>query len=270
VVKKLLSSLVRRKRVGVNAIGLSFSTYERLKRKYHPKKMTDVSKALLDTRLVKDEVEIGRIREAARITKTAMREIQKYFETGITELELAARFDFIQMTLGASGTSFDTVVSFGKNSALPHHSPDMTKLKNGDIILIDAGAKYENYCSDITRTFLFGKKGGQQAEMVDIVKEAQKRAIDAIMPGKEGREIHELAAKYLDEVKGGKYKGKFIHALGHSVGLETHDGPGLSSEKNILAPGMVVTVEPGVYVTGFGGVRFEDDVLITKEGCEIL
>jgi Xaa-Pro dipeptidase len=174
------------------------------------------------------------------------------------------------MSLGASGTSFDTIVSFGKNAALPHHSPDKTRLRKGELILIDAGAKDSNYCSDITRTFAFGKIGEGQKEMIDVVKEAQRMAIGAIRQGRDGREIHSLAENYLNETRGGKYKGRFIHALGHSVGLEVHDGPGFSKQKNILKPGMVITVEPGVYVPGFGGVRFEDDVLITEKGSEVL
>ena len=271
-VRRRLKKLIGGKRIGINAHMLPVAAYKRLSYRYKPKKMIDVSEALLKTRLVKDEGEIGEIRKAAKVTKTAMRMIRKHFKAGVTELELAARFDFIQMSLGASRPSFDTIVCFGKNAAQPHHSPDGTRLRKGDFILIDAGAKVNNYCSDITRTFVFGgKANARQKEMLKLVADAQKAAIDAIRPGKDGRKIHAIAADMINGSYGGRYKGRFIHALGHSVGLEVHDGPGfIPGEKNILAPGMVITAEPGVYLPGFGGVRFEDDVLVTKKGHELL
>ncbi len=270
--RKKLKKLITGKRLGINAGMLPVASYKRIMQRYKPKKMVDVSAALLKTRLTKDGSEIGAIRKAAKVTKTAMRNIQAYFKEGVTELELAARFDFMQMSLGASGPSFDTIVCFGKNASQPHHSPDGTRLRKGDFILIDAGAKVENYCSDITRTFVFGGRASEkQKEMIDVVAGAQKAAIAAVRPGIDGREIHKIAADFINKAHGGRYNGTFIHALGHSVGLEVHDGPGFSpGEKNILAPGMVITAEPGVYIPGFGGVRFEDDVLITRNGHKVL
>jgi Xaa-Pro dipeptidase len=155
---------------------------------------------------------------------------------------------------------------------MPHHFPDGTsRLRRGDFILIDAGAKIENYCSDITRTFVFGGAGTkQQREMIGIVMEAQREAIARIRSGRNGKQIHLMAEKYINSAQHGKYKGRFMHGLGHSLGLEDHDGPGLSKQSNKLREGMVVTVEPGIYINGFGGVRIEDDVLVTQHGCEIL
>lgn len=269
--KRWLAKLIRGKRVGVNGSLMPVGVYSRLKKRYRPKRMVDVSGALTETRLIKDSEEIERIRKAVAITKKAMARIGKYFKTGITELQLAAQFDFIQMSLGASGPSFDTIVCFGRNAAQPHHSPDSTRLRKGDFVLIDAGAKVGNYCSDITRTYVFGRRPtAKEEEMLEIVRRAQREAISAIKPGKKGSEIHGIAAKVIDAAAGGRYRGSFIHSLGHSVGLEVHDGPGFSTQSNIIRPGMVITAEPGIYVPGFGGVRIEDDILITKDGYKIL
>jgi Xaa-Pro dipeptidase len=138
-------------------------------------------------------------------------------------------------------------------------------------VLIDAGAKVENYCSDITRTFIFGSAGNEkQKEMLETVRKAQKEAISAIRPSKNGKEIHAIAENIINNAYSGKFKGRFIHSLGHSLGLEVHDGPGFSRQSNKLKPGMVITAEPGIYITGFGGVRIEDDIVITQSGCKIL
>jgi Xaa-Pro dipeptidase len=269
--KRWLLKLVKGKKIGINGSFLPANTFKRLKSKYKPKKLIDVSKSLLKARLIKGEDEILKIRKAVRITKTAMQRIQKYFKTGITELQLAAQFDFIQMSLGASGPSFDTIVCFGKNAALPHHSPGNTRLKKGDFVLIDAGAKIANYCSDITRTFIFAGSGNaRQKEMLETVRKAQREAILAIEPSKDGKTIHTLAESVINSAYGGKFKGRFIHSLGHSLGLEVHDGPGFSRQSLKLRLGMVLTVEPGIYIPGFGGVRLEDDILITQNGCKIL
>ncbi len=268
--KMLVSRLIRGKRVGANLSFLPFTYLKSIKEEFGARGVVDISNAMLGARLIKDESEIGKIRKAVKVTKRAMIEIQKYFKEGITELELAARFDFIQMSLGASGPSFKTIVCFGKNAAFPHHSPDNTRLKRGQFVLIDAGAVVDGYCSDITRTFMFKGASERQKEMFEVVKEAQLRAIAEMAPDKDGNQIYKNAKDFIDNAKGGKYMGRFIHSLGHSLGIEVHDGARLGGERTILASGMVMTVEPGIYVNGFGGVRIEDDVLITRRGIEIL
>ncbi|MDE1846405.1 MAG: aminopeptidase P family protein [Candidatus Micrarchaeota archaeon] len=270
--KKLLKRLINGKRVGINGSFLTVESYQAIKKKYTAKKMVDVSEAFAKARLIKDSQEIEEIKGAIRITKWAMLQIQQDFKEGITERQLAAKFDYISSSLGAQKPSFDTIVCFGKNAALPHHMPDETKLKAGDFILIDAGSKVNNYCSDLTRTFLFTKeKNKEMEEVYNTVKEARIRAIHAIKVGATGEEIHKVANDYIESANGGIYKGKFIHALGHSLGIEVHDGvgfwPGASQR---LEAGMVITVEPGIYIEGFGGVRIEDDILITKDGAIIL
>ncbi len=271
-VERFLSGIKGRV-VGINGSRLSYRMY-RVLVKYKPRRIVDVSDELLSARLVKDGTEINRIGEAASITKEAMARISKSFRIGITELELASRFDSISSALGSEGPSFKTIVCFGKNAAYPHHFPDSTRLRDGEFVLIDAGAKVGNYSSDITRTFVFGNAGnryGRMKEMYDTVKEAHDMAIRSIRPGMEGKEIHKIAQDHIDGAYGGKYKGRFIHSLGHSLGIEVHDGPGFSqTAEGKIGQGMVITVEPGIYVDGFGGVRIEDDVLVTKNGAKIL
>ncbi|MGI0141421.1 MAG: M24 family metallopeptidase [Candidatus Micrarchaeales archaeon] len=270
--RKLLQKMLNGKNVGINSSFMTVDFYERIKKRYKPKKMTDMSDALGNARMIKDEYELEAIKKAVRITKWAMLQIQKEFVVGITEKQLAAKFDYISSSLGSEKPSFNTIVCFGKNSAQPHHVPDDTKLKDAEFILIDAGAKVDNYCSDLTRTFIFGKSSTEKEKiMYETVKEAKIKATRAIKPGMKGKDIHKIAADYIDSAEKGIYKGKFIHSLGHSLGIEVHDGIGFSpGAEQKLEPGMVITVEPGIYVTGFGGVRIEDDILITKEGAIIL
>ncbi len=264
-------------RVGVNESFIPYAAYKAIRRRYRPRKMVDISEAFSKARLVKSEYEIDLIKKAVKITKWAMVLIQKDLKEGMTELQLAARFDGISAEIGSEGPSFKTIVCFGKNAALPHHSPDHTKLKYGDFVLIDAGAKVSNYCSDITRTALFGDDKSRipdyqkKERMLRIVKEAQVKAIKKIKPGVKGAAVHRVAQKVIDTADKGIYKGTFIHSLGHSLGIEVHDGPGFSpGAKQVLKPGMIITAEPGIYVEGFGGVRIEDDVLVTETGTEVI
>jgi len=273
--RALLLGALKGKRIGINGSFLPYASYERLRKRYKPKRIVDVQDAFMKARIVKDAEEIANMKRAAKITRTALGRISRDFKAGMTERKLARRFDDISDGLGSEGHSFETIVSFGKNAALPHHMPDGTRLRKGDFVLIDSGAKVNNYCSDMTRTFIFGgadgKGYGEKKEMLRIVKEAQSRAISSIRPGLTGSEVDKVARSYLDSVDGGKYKGKFIHSLGHSVGIEVHDGAGFSPGSKLkLKENMVITAEPGVYVPGFGGARREDDIVITKKGRKII
>ena len=276
VVRALLSAALKGKRIGINGSFVPYETYVWLKKRFMPKGIVDVNSSFLKARIVKDAEELKNIREAARITRTAMEKIRRDLRPGVTERDIAMRFDDISERLGSEGPSFDTIMDFGKNAALPHHKPDKTKLRTGDFVLIDAGARVNNYCSDITRTFIFGGAGGKgyarKAEMLNVVKEAQKRAIEGIKPGMKCDEVDGIARSYIDAFGKGRYKGKFITALGHSVGIEVHDIGGVLSPgaKLELKENMVFAVEPGVYIPGLGGARIEDDILITKKGCKII
>jgi Xaa-Pro dipeptidase len=272
----LLRGVLKGRKVGINARFLTYAQYGGLKKTFKPKRIVDVSNAFSKARLVKNAEEIGNIRAAAKITKRAMEKIRVKLSAGMTEVDAARKFDDISEELGSEGPSFDTIVCFGNNSAFPHHKPDNTKLKAGDLVLIDAGATVNNYCSDMTRTFIFGGRKGirgyeRKIEMLSAVKEAQRRAISMIRPGIIGKKVDKVARDYLDSVAGGRYKGKFMHALGHSIGIEVHDDTTLDPRSKLkLLRGVVSSVEPGLYVPGFGGVRIEDDIIVTKDSCEIL
>ncbi|MGC8651777.1 MAG: M24 family metallopeptidase [Candidatus Micrarchaeia archaeon] len=271
--ERIMHEHLRNRTVGINGNFLPYN-YVSYIRKTGAKRIVDVGKAFTEARLVKDSGEIALMKKANRIAKRAFAQIQKYFKKGITERQLAAQFDYLMMHNGADGPSFPTIVSFGKNAAMPHHMPDNTRLEPNSIVLIDAGAKYMNYCSDLTRTFVFEPKIGSDkyARIIDIyntVKKAQALALKEIKPGAIASAPHMAAEQYINSTNGGIYKGTFIHSLGHSIGIDVHDGLGLSkSYKFKLMPGMVFSDEPGIYIEGFGGVRIEDDVLVTKDGAE--
>ncbi|MCL4364834.1 MAG: aminopeptidase P family protein [Candidatus Marsarchaeota archaeon] len=275
----LLKKELRGKDIGFNGSFVPYNMYMRLRKGLGIHGLVDTSAAFEAARRVKDSLEISRIREANRITKRAIAEVQKGLKLGVTEREVAAEFDSLILKMGADGTSFSSIVSFGKNAALPHHAPDDTRLKYGDFVLMDVGVKCSNYCSDVTRTMIFGSDTGRikdlekKERIISIVKEAQRMAIASIKEGIRGDKPHLIAENHINTSDGGAYKGTFIHSLGHSIGIEVHDGSGrflAPGSKLILKPGMVTSVEPGIYIPGFGGARFEDDIVVTKDGAEIL
>ncbi len=270
-----LKGKVKGSKIGINYKFVPYQTFMNIKKRLKPNKMVDISGAFEKARETKSEDEIRRMRAAVRITKMAILESQKRLRVGMTEKDLAAYFENAAARLGSEGLAFDTIVCFGKNAALPHHSPDDTRLKRGDFVLMDVGAKVRNYCADITRTVIFGKGKDYERKlfMLNTVKTAQQMAIAAIKEGAIGAKVHMVAQNHIDNADKGRYKGTFIHTLGHSIGVEVHDGAGRflgPGSKLVLRQGMVTSVEPGIYVPGFGGVRFEDDILVTKKGALIL
>ena len=276
---ELLVGKIKGRRIGINGSFLPYSKYCNILKKWKPKKLVDVTDALSSAREVKEVYEIARIRKAAAITKKAIAMTQRQLRVGVTEKAIADYFNNAILKLGAEGTAFSSIVCFGENSAVPHHSPGSTRLRYGDIVLIDVGAKYRNYCADITRTVIFGKDRNRirnykaKDEMIRIVREAQDMAIASVHEGIMGSKVHMVAQDHIDHAAGGRYRGTFGHALGHSIGVEVHDGsrgflsPGSTLK---LKEGMVTSVEPGIYVPGLGGARIEDDILITKNGAVIL
>lgn len=254
--------------IGINPPEMTHKAFKALRKLARGAKAIDVSEAIISARLVKDGDEIRRMREACAIASKACVDVQQSLEPGVRESEVAAELTHIMMRSGAQGNAFETIVGFGPNSAEPHYHAGPAKLKKGDFVLMDFGALYKRYRSDITRTYFLGKASARQREMYRVVKEAQRRALRAIKPGVKGGSVHEIAAKYIDSTK---FKGRFIHGLGHSLGLATHDGSALHPRIDLaLKPGMVFTVEPGVYIPGYGGVRIEDNIVVTKKGCELL
>ena len=220
-------------------------------------------------RLVKDADEIALIRNAITVAETAMEQVKPLLRPGTREQDFALELEFAMRRLGASGAAFDTIVASGTNGAHPHHSAGSRPLAAGDFVTVDWGATVNGYNSDLTRTYALGTVTDKQRDVYAIVLEAQQRAVAAIKPGKTGKEIDAVARDYITEHG---YGDAFGHSLGHSLGRSVHDGPGFSvrSEALILAPGMVITVEPGIYLEGWGGLRLEEDILVTETGCEIL
>lgn len=218
-------------------------------------------------RLVKDAIELARIRDAVAIADATFQHIQRLFQPEVSEWDIAMEIDFYIRRQGAY-PAFETIVASGPNSALPHARPTERRLQRGDFVTVDFGARYNGYCSDITRTVVIGKATPEQKRVYFAVLEALERSISAIRPGRRGKQIDAVARKALEKHGLREY---FGHSLGHSLGLAVHDGRGFSPrEKGVLEAGMVLTVEPGVYIPGFGGVRIEQDVLVTESGCEVL
>jgi Xaa-Pro aminopeptidase len=220
-------------------------------------------------RVIKDEHEIARMRESCALNHKVLKQLETIIKPGMTEKELAWEVEKLFRTQGASELAFDTIVAVGENAALPHAVPGDTLIRDNDLVLVDLGARLNEYCSDQTRTFWVGNKQPDRFKRtVAQVREAQSNAIAEIKPGMQMVDIYHVAKKCFE-----KYgvADKFNHGLGHGVGLETHELPSLSlAGQGELKSGMVVTVEPGLYYPEWGGVRWEFMVLVTEDGCEVL
>lgn len=215
-------------------------------------------------RLLKTPDEIKKLKKSQQINEETLKRVQKLFKPGVTELELAWQIKAIGHELGAEDISFEPIVGFGPHSAIPHHQNTTTKLKTNELILVDMGMKFEGYCSDMTRTFLPAKPSAEQVNVYEKVLRAQTLAIEAIQPGVSCATLDQIARDSM-----GKDAKFFGHSLGHGVGLDVHEAPNLSSRStDTLKIGMVVTVEPGIYLDGHFGVRIEDCGLVTEKGYQ--
>lgn len=252
------------KRVGFEGHSLSHRAWTELS----DVQLTDADDPIGRLRMVKDESEMSAIREAVRIADQAYKDISSFVEPGMTEHEVATELDCFMRKAGAEKEAFDALVASGPRSALPHGKPTERRISAGELILLDFGAKWHGYHSDITRTVVLGKADSRQREIYDIVLEAQAAGIAAVRPGIAGGEVDAAARKIIENKGYGEY---FGHGLGHGLGLDIHDGRILAKNSEIiLQAGMVVTVEPGIYIPGWGGIRIEDDVVVTESGSEVL
>ena len=224
---------------------------------------------LLEQRAIKQPEEVRAIAKAGRIQQQAFNELREMLKPGQHEAELAAFLEYRVRALGADGVSFPTIVAADANAALPHAIPGRRKLKAGSSVLIDWGARFGGYCSDMTRVVALGKMKPKVREIYQIVLDAQLAAIDAIKPGVRQVDVDRVARDVIDQAGYGE---QFGHGLGHGLGLDIHEAPRLSplAGDGVLQPGHVVTVEPGIYLPGQGGVRIEDDVLVTERGHRVL
>ena len=221
-----------------------------------------------DCRAVKDEEEIKLMREASSINDEVNRLASEYVRAGMTEKEVAEFIDREFRNRGCEGNSFSSIVSFGANAADPHHEPDDTRLVPGQCVLIDMGCKKNRYCSDMTRTFFCGEPDAEQKMIHDLVREANEKAESIIRPGVRFCDIDAAARNHIAASGYGEY---FNHRLGHFIGQKDHEKGDVSSANTETAkPGMIFSIEPGVYLPGKFGVRVEDLVLVTEDGCEIL
>lgn len=216
-------------------------------------------------RQVKTAQEIVAIRKACDITSEAFSAVLPRIREGMTEKELQIELDFTMLRLGADEMAFDTIIASGENGSLCHAIPGPRALKRGDMITMDFGAKVNGYCSDMTRTVALGEPSAEMRRIYETVLRAQTMCEDALQAGKKGSEIDQLARDYID-ARG--YAGRFGHGLGHSLGIDIHENPRLSQTcHDLIAANVVITVEPGIYVPGLGGVRIEDTCLVRENGC---
>lgn len=248
-----------KKRVlGLNFSKISIKTFENIK-KLTNAKLVDVGEDINKARGTKEKDEIEKIKKASEIATKALEKTMPFIQQGATESDLAAKLDYEIRKQGATN-SFATICAFSENASQPHYVTGTRKLKKGDIVLMDFGAKWKNYCSDITRTFVLGKASQEQQKAIECVKEAH-------IIGTKNLVEKEIASKSYCEVKGfidKKYPGCFIHSLGHSIGVEVHDGLVLSERSNFpLENNMVFTIEPGIYLPKKFGVRIEDDFIVS-------
>nr|WP_302599277.1 aminopeptidase P family protein [uncultured Cellulosilyticum sp.] len=255
------------KRIGFESEHTVYSTYLELA-KNTEFEFVPTDKLIEEARQIKDEEELKKLTEAERIGDLAFEGIVPFIEAkwrnGLTENDIALELERIMRKNGASGTSFDSIVAGGAKSSLPHAVPGDVTLKEGDFVVMDFGCIYEGYCSDMTRTILIGEPTNKHLEIYNTVLKAQKAALEQIKPGMTGQEVDKIAR---DIITAAGYGDCFGHGLGHGVGIDIHESPRFSpAEKAVIKAGMVMTVEPGIYVPGFGGVRIEDMVIVTENG----
>lgn len=255
------------KRLGFEKDHVTFSQYEKYKSIFEAD-LIPVSGLVEELRLMKTNEELAIMKQAAKIADDAFEHIQGFIKPGVKEIDVSNELELFMRKQGATSSSFDIIVASGYRSALPHGVASDKTIQSGELVTLDYGALYQGYCSDITRTVAVGEISEKLRTIYDIVLEAQLRGVKGIKPGMTGKEADAITRDYIKEKGYGEY---FGHSTGHGLGLEVHEAPGLSFRSNKkLEPGMVVTVEPGIYVPSVGGCRIEDGLVITETGNERL
>lgn len=252
--------------LGFESNSLSFANYTIVKSQLPRIEMKPLENTIEDLRKIKDKTELQKIKDSTNVTDKVFRDILAIIKPGQTEKEIANEIDYQFRKYGE--IAFPSIVAFGDRGALPHAQPSNKKLKSGDVMVFDIGAKINNYCADMTRTAVCGKASAKVKKVYEIVLTAQQLAEEKIMAGESGVEIDRYARNYITEKGLGKF---FGHGLGHGVGIMVHEAPTLATQsKDILKSNETVTVEPGIYLPGEFGVRIEDLVVVKEKGCEIL
>lgn len=255
--------------VNYTTVGQHDAVVDALEAIDHECELVPLEEVMRNQRKVKDDHEIGLVRKSADVAEEAFNAVRSEIQAGQTEGYLAGLLIMEMKSRGASDPSFPPIVATGPNSSLPHYRPGEKTIQNDTVLLFDWGAKVDGYCSDLTRTFALGRVPAKLKKIHNIVLEAQLAAIDFLRPGVTSRQADQVAR---DVIARAGYDKLFGHGLGHGIGRDIHELPSLrkTGEGEELRPGMIVTVEPGIYIPGEGGVRIEDDVLITHSGCEVL
>lgn len=246
---------------------VTFALYQQFQNAVHAD-LIPASGLIEELRLIKSEAELAIMKTAAEIADAAYTHILTFVKPGMKEIEVSNELEFFMRKQGATQSSFDTIVASGYRSALPHGVASDKEIQKGELVTLDYGALYNGYCSDITRTFAVGEISDKLREIYDIVLEANLRGVAGVKPGITGKEADALTRDYINEKGYGQY---FGHSTGHGLGMDVHESPALSFRSDtVLKPGMVVTVEPGIYIPEVGGCRIEDDLVLTADGSERL
>jgi len=257
----------RPKRLGFESMNLEFEAASRLRRFLGRTKPVPVKNLVEGLRSIKDSAEIAAIRDAARLTKKVFTAIAGYVKPGATEKRLSDRIE-IEFIKRGGRAGFQPIVAYGKHASKPHARPENMVLHDNSFVMIDMGCSFRHYHADLTRMVILGKVKARFKKICAIVAEAQNKAIAAIRPGVKISEVDVAGRAHITAKGFGKY---FGHSLGHGIGMEVHEEPTVSRYNNdALKAGMIFTVEPAIYIPGFGGVRIEDMVLVTDDGCEVL
>jgi len=265
---EIISNLLKKHIIiGYENNTLNYHLLAKLRKKHY--RFRWIREAIRSLRMIKDPFEINNIKLAIKATEKALKVAKELIEKGdYTEKEIAKEVHIELIKNGCEGVSFDPIIATGKNATFPHYNPSGIKLKNDDFTLVDIGGRYASYCADLTRTFLRGKINDKKERLFNEVKNAIQLAINEVREGKSCKELDLVARNYLKNKGLDSY---FIHSLGHGIGLEIHELPTISyRSENILKAGMVITIEPGIYIKDEVGIRLEDDVLVQKEKGEVL
>ncbi|MDD2851482.1 MAG: Xaa-Pro peptidase family protein [Desulfuromonadaceae bacterium] len=255
-------------RIGFEAAHTTVSAYRRMTEKLSGIELVELDSKLDEIRICKDTAEVGQLKSIAVLASQSFEAILGKIKPGVRELDVAFALEFEMRQRGADGKAFDFIVASGMRGAMPHGRASDKVIQSGDLITIDFGALKDGYHSDETVTVACGQPSSEALEIHAIVKTAHDLAIDAVKPGISCKALDEVARSF---IRGKGYGDCFGHGLGHGIGLEIHEMPTLSPRSTmVLEEGMTVTIEPGIYIPGFGGVRIEDSVVVTSDGCALL
>jgi len=263
-----ISRLSKKIRIGIESAFMTIQLHEKLKDLLPKATFVNTTGIIESISIIKDIDEIKKIKKAVKIAENALHETIPMIKPGVKEIDIALELDYKMRKLGAESSAFDIIVASGQRSSMPHGIASNKKIKKGDYITIDFGCFYGGYASDITRTFVLGKATKKQKDIYNIVLTAQKAACKAVKQGISCSRLDGVAREIINKAGYGDY---FGHGLGHGIGLVVHDGPGVNARsKQTLQANNVITIEPGIYIPNWGGVRIEDDVVVTPTGGQIL